>query len=673
MSALNNSSLAFDNAGTVEALTGTLRFDGGGTHTAGVFTAAAGAEVFFNIGTHTGTLEGTPAGVVRLDVSATLADATIDFGGTGFEWQSGTFSTVTNAGLLRLTTAGTKDLNGNSTLTNTSRVEMTDTGFLRFLGGNSQFVNASGATFDLQSDADFTFFNGGNTFTNSGLFQKTGGAGVSQISSSAIAFTNAAGGVVSAESGTLDVDGVFTHAAGALVQGTATFDRAGATLTHDGDTGPGTSPGALAWTGAWAPEATSSLFVEIGGNGGAGAPDGHDQLQVSGGATLAGTLDLSIFGSPTFSVNDSFTILTAASVTGTFAAVAEPTGIGFDVAYNADNVVVTINRIDATNNDPVIASLTGDQVGDAGDTFAFTASATDPDAGDALTYAYDFGDGSPVASGVDLTSTSHVYATAGTYTLTLTVDDGNGGTDTATLEITVDEPDPVNTPPTILSLSGDTSGEEGDLFNFTAAAVDLDGDALTYAYDFGDGSPGASGVDLTEVSHVYDTAGTYTLTLTVTDGKGGTDTETLEITVDEPDPVNTPPTITSLTGDQTGDAGETFDFMAAATDPDAGRRLTYAYDFGDGSPVASGVDLTSTSHVYDDGRDVHAHPHRHDGSGGADTASLMVTVDEPTGDARRDDRPRDGHADAPRRGRRRGVLRHAHERRGHRADASTSG
>ena len=189
---------------------------------------------------------------------------------------------------------------------------------------------------------------------------------------------------------------------------------------------------------------------------------------------------------------------------------------------------------DGGNLPPIITSLSGDTMGEEGDLFNFTASATDPDEGDELTYTWNYGDGSPEASGVDLTEVSHIYDTAGTYTLTLTVDDGNGGEDTETLEATVDESDPGNQPPVITSLTGDTQGDEGDLFEFMAAANDPDGDPLTYTWNYGDGTPEASGVDLTEVSHVYDTAGTYTLTLTVTDGNGGEDTAMLTVVVDEP-------------------------------------------------------------------------------------------------------------------------------------------
>jgi len=50
------------------------------------------------------------------------------------------------------------------------------------------------------------------------------------------------------------------------------------------------------------------------------------------------------------------------------------------------------------------------------------SGSSDPD-GDPLAYSWDFGDGSPAGSGV---SVQHTYGSAGPYTATLTVDDGNG-------------------------------------------------------------------------------------------------------------------------------------------------------------------------------------------------------------------------------------------------------
>ncbi|MEP0549060.1 MAG: hypothetical protein ABJF88_19170, partial [Rhodothermales bacterium] len=133
--------------------------------------------------------------------------STINVNGV-LDWQSnqiGGGSTLTNDGLLAIGGSNIKDIAGNTTIRNQNLTSLSGTGNLRFLGGNSLFVNAASGTFDLQSDADFIIFNGGNAFDNDGLFQKTGGSDVSQVSQSSLDFDNA--GTVEALSGTIRFGG----------------------------------------------------------------------------------------------------------------------------------------------------------------------------------------------------------------------------------------------------------------------------------------------------------------------------------------------------------------------------------------------------------------------------------------------------------------------------------
>ncbi|WP_024285418.1 PKD domain-containing protein [Cellulomonas sp. KRMCY2] len=150
------------------------------------------------------------------------------------------------------------------------------------------------------------------------------------------------------------------------------------------------------------------------------------------------------------------------------------------------------------------------------------SASSDPD-GTIASYAWDFGDG---ATGTGQTAT-HTYATAGTYTVSLTVTDDDGATGTTTGQVVTVDP-PVNQVPvaaftsSVASLAVSVDG---------SASSDPDGTIASYAWDFGDGATGTGQT----ATHTYATAGTYTVSLTVTDDDGATGTTTGQVvTVDPP-------------------------------------------------------------------------------------------------------------------------------------------
>jgi hypothetical protein len=88
------------------------------------------------------------------------------------------------------------------------------------------------------------------------------------------------------------------------------------------------------------------------------------------------------------------------------------------------------------NNTPAAAASADSTSGTAPLTVHFDGSASsDPD-GDTLTYSWDFGDGS---SG-NTVSPTHVYAHGGSYTATLTVDDGREGSSSTGVGVEVASP-----------------------------------------------------------------------------------------------------------------------------------------------------------------------------------------------------------------------------------------
>jgi PKD repeat protein len=124
-----------------------------------------------------------------------------------------------------------------------------------------------------------------------------------------------------------------------------------------------------------------------------------------------------------------------------------------------------------------------------------------------------------------------------------------------------------------------------------ASSSDNDGSIAAYAWTFGDGGS-ASGV---APSHTYNTVGTYTAQLAVTDDDGATATATRTIQVSASAPAsNEPPTAGFYSTRQSGEPPLDVDVYAwYSSDPD-GSIVSYVWDFGDGAS-ASGY---KASHTY---------------------------------------------------------------------------
>lgn len=177
---------------------------------------------------------------------------------------------------------------------------------------------------------------------------------------------------------------------------------------------------------------------------------------------------------------------------------------GWDQHYgygliNANAALLTIG-----NNPPVAAFSGTPTSGYAPLAVAFTDASTNSP----TSWAWTFGDGGTSTA----QNPSHTYTAAGSYTVTLTATNAYGSDgETKTGYVTVTTP-PTNPP--VAAFSGTpTSGTVPLTVTFTDASTN---NPTSWAWTFGDGGTSTA----QNPSHVYTTAGTYTVTLTATNAYG---------------------------------------------------------------------------------------------------------------------------------------------------------
>jgi PKD repeat protein len=189
-------------------------------------------------------------------------------------------------------------------------------------------------------------------------------------------------------------------------------------------------------------------------------------------------------------------------------------------------------------------------------------------------YNWNFGDGG-TASGL---TPFHTYRSIGTYLATLTVTDPFGALAVTTRSVVVNP----GTPPTVpaFTFSPPTPGIDQTIFFNATSVRPANGRTLvTFDWDFGDGSK-ASGMTTT---HSYRSAGTYPVTLRVTDDAGSVGQVTVSVAVSATAGL---PTAAFNFSPTSPAVNQQVFFDASTSRPFASNQpiTTYRWDFGDGSP-----------------------------------------------------------------------------------------
>ncbi|MGL5985842.1 MAG: PKD domain-containing protein, partial [Burkholderiales bacterium] len=191
-----------------------------------------------------------------------------------------------------------------------------------------------------------------------------------------------------------------------------------------------------------------------------------------------------------------------------------------DVTDGRGNSAQSSQTISVAARNPGVSLTPANITGRNGKALTFTANASDP-GGNSLSYNWDFGDGTQLAGGG--ATASHSYATNGNYVVSVTVDNGKGGTASASGSVQIVD----NRAPDAPVINVGEHQPVGETIPFGVSSSDPDGDTLTYLWDFGDGQTSSASAP----SHAYPVVGQYVVRVTVTDEQGASSSAAVTLSV----------------------------------------------------------------------------------------------------------------------------------------------
>ena len=234
-----------------------------------------------------------------------------------------------------------------------------------------------------------------------------------------------------------------------------------------------------------------------------------------------------------------------------------------------DFETINVSIVAVGNHAPVLGAI-GNKTVNEGSALTFTASATDQDSGQTLTFSLDTG----APAGASINSSTGAFSWTpteaqgpGSYPITVRVtDNGSPATnDFETITVTVNE---VNTAPVLATIS-DQTVNEGSTLSLTASATDSDVPANSITYSLDVGAPVGMSINASSGALSWTTTeshgpGVYPVTVRATDNAAPalSSTSTFNVTVNE---VNIAPTLTLNTTLTNIDGVTDFEAFAAGT------------------------------------------------------------------------------------------------------------
>jgi parallel beta-helix repeat protein len=241
----------------------------------------------------------------------------------------------------------------------------------------------------------------------------------------------------------------------------------------------------------------------------------------------------------------------------------------------------------AGNQAPVASLTASPSSGKAPLTVTLDATGSSDPEGRSLTYTFTCSSGSAAIGPQSAGSTSCTYPSAGTFTASVTVTDDAGATASATATVTVS----ANLPPTArLAVSPATGVVPFVVALDATGSSDPEGAALTYTFSCGNGAAAIGPQSARTASCTYSTAGTFTASVTVSDG-GSTAQATATVTANAN---QAPKASMKMTSAPAAVAPTTATFDASASSDPEGRPLSYTFTCGNGTKVGPQTSAVAT-------------------------------------------------------------------------------